>query len=356
MEFTSSPEIARRIETHLKRALELDPQDREARSLLGRLYVGLGRWDDARNYLKDGVSEDPTLALALAAAEAGRGDESAARSWAERAAKFYASKLDQAANDDPEARIGQAKATALLGQHERAVQLLQAGEKKNPHPAYGPALAQICADWVRRLEQGKPGAIAERLRAVQLGLAAAPADLYLVEALGRLTSAQGDAAEAARKVVTELLAQGTNAPVLHFSLGTMAAQAGDHERARTHFEAAYAGAPELPNIGNNLATVLLDGPNPDPARALEIIQPLATKFPQNPYYRDTRGHALLALGKPREAMLDLEFALPLLPDKAPVHRALAEVYRQLDMPELAAEHTRLAASTTPAVQGVLKNP
>jgi predicted Zn-dependent protease len=93
----------------------------------------------------------------------------------------------------------------------------------------------------------------------------------------------------------------------------------------------------------------LEGPTPDPPRALAIIQPLIEQFPEHPYFRDTRGQILLKMGRYKEATQDLEFALPKLDPRAKqhTHRSLAEAYRKLGFADLAAEHEKLAAKTEP---------
>ena len=59
-------------------------------------------------------------------------------------------------------------------------------------------------------------------------------------------------------------------------------------------------------------------------------------------YRDTRGLILVKMKRWKDALPDLEFALRADLGRPELHRALARVYDNLQMPEVATEHKRLA--------------
>jgi len=88
------------------------------------------------------------------------------------------------------------------------------------------------------------------------------------------------------------------------------------------------------------------GNPPDLPQALAIAQLLVEKFPDQPHFRDTRGQVLVKLGRWDDAVKDLEYALPRLNDKSATHTALAQVYENLGLRDLAAEHERLAKETS----------
>ncbi len=69
--------------------------------------------------------------------------------------------------------------------------------------------------------------------------------------------------------------------------------------------------------------------------------------PNQPRYRNTRGHILAMFGRWQEAATDLEASLDSLPDKSNAHRALAEAYDHLGLPVMAAQHERMAEAKTP---------
>jgi tetratricopeptide (TPR) repeat protein len=356
----ASPRALELAATHLQKVLQQEAQNTDARELLGRIYLQLGRWDEARKQLIEAVAARPEAALLLAATQRELGDEPGARAWAARAVKYFSDRCEEATGDDPRARLGWANALTVLKDHEAAVAVVETGRQKSDHPSYGPALAQVCGLWATQLRTEKPTDYAGRLLALRQGLEVLPGNPVLLGELARFLRVRGPEAEATRQALTRLLAEGRQAPLLHLCLGTLAQQAGDSARTTLHFKAAYAAAPRLADLANNLASTLAEERDGDLALALAILQPVLASAPENPFYRDTRGQILLKQGEAKAAVADLEFALPKLTDKTGTHRALAEAYGKLGLTELAAENARLAAagaaSSGPAKAPVGKQP
>ena len=82
-----------------------------------------------------------------------------------------------------------------------------------------------------------------------------------------------------------------------------------------------------------------------PQAALAIVDRLAHEPALRGYHLlpSVRGDLLHKLGRYQEAVQDLEFALPLLPDPSRIHQGLAEAYRRQGLKVLAEQHERLAA-------------
>jgi predicted Zn-dependent protease len=68
----------------------------------------------------------------------------------------------------------------------------------------------------------------------------------------------------------------------------------------------------------------------------------AQRLSKHPESYDTLGTILMKLGRPSEALVQLETALRSLPGRPALHRKLADVYQQLGNAKLAAEHRQLA--------------
>ena len=94
---------------------------------------------------------------------------------------------------------------------------------------------------------------------------------------------------------------------------------------------------------NNLAWCLAHANPPQNERALRLAQAAVAANVDNPEFLDTRGEILLRLGRWREAVADLERALPQARAKRRIHRSLATAYRELGQMELAESHRQLAA-------------
>ena len=88
------------------------------------------------------------------------------------------------------------------------------------------------------------------------------------------------------------------------TLGTIALAKGDYVEAKKRFANANVKSPDNAEYLNNLSYVYLTGPDPDPAEALKLVdkairsvQPGTAETRYLSYFYDTKGQALLALGR-----------------------------------------------------------
>jgi tetratricopeptide (TPR) repeat protein len=329
-------------EQHLKYVIALNPQSLDADELLGRIYVRLGKWEQAEKYLSDVVSSRPQTALLLAAALKAQGDTVGARSWAERAARFHREKVESAKLDVPASRLAWADALAMIEDYKGAFTVLEAGWKQYENQAYLSPMGEVCALWVDSLTRNRSGDLTAQVALIQRGLEYAPQNETLLQHLIALSHMAGPEGGAAHATITRMLTDGNAPAILHFTLAIDAWQHGHPDTARQHFALAFGSASQLPFVANNMAMILAVGDKPDLPRALAIIQPVLDRFPNNPSFRETRGQVLVRLGRWQEGVADLEFALPQLASTRSTHSALADAYRGLGLRDLAAEHERLA--------------
>ena len=337
-----APQELRDAETHLKHGLALEPDSLAAHALLGSLYFRTGQRDLATKYLTPAAAAHPKAAVLLALLAKDRGDANGAHLWAERAVQPYRDRVKASKVDGLEDRLGWAQSLVLLERPAEAARVLEEGRKLSGSPDYDLPLGGVYAAWAKTVARDQPADLASRIRLVEQGLRLDPRNRELLRALLDLTQLQGAAAAAARETVARLLTAGGPAALLHFMLGTDAWQRGQTDAGRTHLRLAFEAAPGLPIIANNMAAMLGAGTPADWPRALDIIQPVVEKDPANPYFRDTRGMILAKLGRWAEAVQDLEFSLPQTTAKRATHEVLAQAYRGLGLPDMAARHERLA--------------
>ena len=117
-------------------------------------------------------------------------------------------------------------------------------------------------------------------------------------------------------VSKEIYQPGSKAPAsVENILGTIALDKGDYLEATKRFSRANAKAPNNAEYLNNLSYVYLTRPDSDPAEALKMIDKairsvragtITKKYLTN--FFDTKGRALLALGKIAEANGDMKLA------------------------------------------------
>ena len=343
-----NPTLLRTAEAHLLRVVAAEPNNLDAHELLGRIYLELGLLEPAKKHLAEVVPARGEIALLMASVLRAQGDEAAARGWAGRAVSYLSSRLAQTKTDDVKARLAWADALVMLKNYDQALKILDGAYKQFANPAYAQAIGGVCALWSYDLEKESIARLPERIRLIQHGIKHAPQNAILLRELIDLNHLEGPESQQARETINDMLTQGGDTAVLHFCLGGDAWLHGDKVEAEKHYSLAFAMSPDLPLVANNMAMVLATQEKPDLDRALQIIEPLVDRFPDDTSFRDTRGRILLKLGRYDAAIKDLEAALPKVSDKIPVHRALADAYEKLGLKLPAAEHARLAGDTNSA--------
>ncbi|TVS11882.1 MAG: hypothetical protein EA424_23220, partial [Planctomycetaceae bacterium] len=348
----ATPEMLRLLEHHFRQALRSPEYRVESRVILAQLYVAGGQPDRAIGELQQLVPIRPDLHLHLAQQYALAGRAPEAQRAAAHAAEFFRAQT-QAEPDQPQHRLGWASSHLLQQRYEDAIQVLEGGLTLSDPQPFQQALVIAHFRWLDALEAGGELTALKQLEILEQVCRYAPNDERALAMITNLATAEDDAAQQARKVLQRLLAGGSPPAVVHFVLGTRQLRLGNFENGLMHLEKAQQGNAHFPEVLNNLAWALAHQEQPDLERALELAE-AAQQLTGHPETHDTLGTILLKLGRPAEALVHLETALRSLPGRAALHRKLADVYQQLDNPDLAAEHRRLAERLEAAQQGSMK--
>jgi tetratricopeptide (TPR) repeat protein len=339
----NSPRARTAAEVHLVRSLDGELDDRAAvHGLLGNIYLGNGRLDDAEFHLAKAAAALPIFRLPLARVYALRGNPTRARQEAELAARFFRDRA-KADPDNVAVRLAWADAVTYLEDFPTALGVLEEGLAGTNAAVYRLAMAKVYVAWhdVRKKQPGTPAG--ELLTLLDKGLAHDPASGDLLNRLLDQLRFGGPGADQARKTLHELLARGgTAVGPIHFALAVDARFRGSADEERMHLEQAFKLDPKTGLIANNLAWVLSQPPNPDLPRALTLVNVALGREPKNPTYLDTRGQIYLAMGRWKDALADLEAVLATAPETTGLHAALATAYEKLGHPAIAAEHKALA--------------
>ncbi len=334
-----SPQDLKAAERHLLRALESRPDHSETNDLMGRLYFATGRPEKAEPYLSKAAKDQPELLFLLSKVGSALGRRDEARRRAESALKIFRTRTESTP-DDPTPRIYWAGAAILLEDFQGAEKILQQGLTRADDPRYHQALAGVYAARADALAKDPNASLADRLALLDLGLRHEPNNSGLITRLMTIIQTDGEAAERGRSSLRSLLSAGKGTEIVHFALGIDAWKQGKTDKARLHWEQAIQLAPHMAVSANNLSWLLANAQPPDLPRALNLIDQVLQKHPDQPNFRSTRGHILVKLQRWKEALPDLEAALKGNPDEVDLHRALAETYDHLGDKEMAAEHRR----------------
>ena len=143
-----------------------------------------------------------------------------------------------------------------------------------------------------------------------------------------------------REFLEDKLATGEKAAMVHFSLSNVMWMENQQEEARWHVEQAYKLDPSFSTIANNLAWFLAHEENPDLERAYSLAHEIVRNDPRNARFNDTLATILMKQQRWDEAVTHFQKALPGMKqnEKNEIHKKLAEVYSNLDKPNLARLH------------------
>ncbi len=280
-----------------------------------------------------------------------------------------------------------AEATLFLEEFRQALTILEEGLTATGDPVYKSALAQAHVTWFDHVTRQGIAAPGQRLKLVEIGLRWDPKNLAMLdrllivagvhqtlqasvfqaaatfgmvgassprEAITLWVSSKQAESDAGTKMIDELLDHYPS-PQTHFMKGVFEHQRGNLKEARFHWERAYEGNPDIPAVVNNLAYVLMQ--MGDLPKALDFIEIAVKMNVRDPNAYDTRGRICVKMGIQkadrgdakgaekdfRQAVKDMEYALPTSPIKADLQRALADAYRRLGMHARAEEYDRAAA-------------
>jgi tetratricopeptide (TPR) repeat protein len=337
-----TPDAFKAILAHMNAIVALEPESVEANDFLGQFFFQQKNWAMAKSHFLATVNTIPKRMFVLAEVCEQLHDTRGAREWRDRALWNFKDAVEKSKTDSPEHRLCYAQALVLQGDFAKALEVLEEGRKRSDAGVYRLGIADVCAKWARNVAKNEPDNLGLRIKLIQQGLEQAPQSAPLLQLLVELSRGNGSEPKAAQEKIMKLLAEGGSSAILHFLVGSDAWQRGDRETAKKHFIIAFDLSPNVPEIANNMAVVLSQGSAADLPRALEIVDSALKILPDQPDLRDTRGGILLKLGRWKESIKDLEFALPLLSTKEPTHEALANAYAALGMEDLASEHRRLS--------------
>ena len=333
------PQDDRLAESHLVRALHLEPENLEAQVLLGQIYVASQRYDEARPLLAQAQRVLPQLSLLLAKTYAVEGFTEQARRSGQQAQQYFKSVVERDPNNQ-EARLSWAEATMFLEEFSEAVEILTHGARMTGDDVYRVALARVYLGWADKFGETDEDLV-KKLRLHEAALKMNPREMLIFDRIMKVLK-DGRTADDARAMLTTILAEGQAPALVHLLLGTDAGERGEREKAVYHLQRAYEIDEKMSIAANNLAWHLAQSDPPQLEEALTLIDNLTQQFPEVAHFRDTRGHILVKMGRWREAIADLEAALPSMRTNIETHQALAEAYREVGLDELATEHTRIA--------------
>lgn len=328
-------------QTQMLRAVDAEPNNLRAHAVLSQLYALKNDVRRAADHLEQVVVRQPSarMGLALLYAQLGKSEEATAQ--ARLYADYCADRLRKTPADD-NLRISLARAEALLNNHKQAVKILRQGMALSKDARLPQMLATVLASWSDRLPKEQ---LSDKLELIQQAVTLAPDNPAVLQRLAPFALEENAESEQIRKQLHDILASGKAQAAIHMILGTIATQENDLENAVLHLEQAYRQNPRMPSVANNLAWVLAHRDPPQLDRALKLANAAVKLAPRNAQIYETRGVIHIKLMNWKDAVTDLEMALPGLQSaqqKRAVHKNLALAYENLGENQLANKHRELS--------------
>ena len=337
-----TPSNRKELIHHLHAALLSDPPSVEATVMLGQIHVQDREYEKATKYFESVVMQRPELHLTLGQLYLRLNDHNRAKFELKQAAEYFQKSVTMAVND-VNRRVAWALACRLQGDYLKAKEILYEGLKIDSENSL---LRDVLASFlIDEFDASTIGSVENQDIAIQLLEAAlfyAPNNSAALNRLATICAADGDAGDRARTRLKDALATGKATATVHLILGIQAVQKGDTKKASLHFEQGSQLNPRFPELLNNFAWVLAYQENPQLERALVLVNRALEIEPKHPMIRETRGQINVKLARWREALTDLEFALPAMPKNRELHKSLARVYRELGDTEIAEKHEQIA--------------
>ncbi len=334
----------RALEQHLLRVRTMEPNNVQARVMLGEHYMRTDRPQLAEKQFLAVVQTQEQLCLPLARLYQRAQNPSEAQRWAERAAAYYHKKAESN-HDDSNAHIRWAEAVLMKGDCAPALSILQEAWDVTNDPAYHDPIAQTSQVALDILSRSKEPRFLDKIAVLKTGLEHGWANPALIEQLRQLSFPKKEEETKLSEAVEQLIRVRPEWGLLHFLKASECLRNRKADEARTLIAKAFKLQADLDKAINNLAHQLSEGnktDKPDLPRALELMNYVVLISPQDAQHRKTRGQIYLKMGLLPEAQRDLEMALAAMADNADLHERLAEVYGLMGMQRMSLEFKETA--------------
>ena len=242
------------------------------------------------------MREFPELSLLLGNLYLSTGEMENAKASFTNASEFLRERVEK----DPynrAARVTFADTLLKLGELDECRAVLELGMKLDPDGPYKQLLASLFTNRHDMMAQEKGAPVSVLLTALRQALNYDPTFAPAYERLVSYGTATVDGGGDLSEILADVIAQGEEPGLAHFAMSILKWKQNDVESARFHLERAYRLTPDMPFVANNLAWILATEEPSDVPRALEILEPAAQKYPNEPRLQDTYGTILMKPNK-----------------------------------------------------------
>ncbi len=339
-----SKEQIEKAHQHLLKALVKSPEDSTTRHMAAKTAAFLGRFGEAEEHLVAATKKNRYLLLELAKVQRILKKDEVAKSNIRMCRDYFL----ELANRDPESPTNWAivfDCEMFLGNYEPAIIALRKGQRFTDsietRKSFELGISDAFLAWSQSFDKGlgDTKSFKQRLIFLENSLASNPRNkralVYAANmALEKLTPEEEEKVDGFLRTA---LVEGTATSLVHMLLGSRYALKNDTEKAIFHLKYAQKLNKSSPSVLNNLAWLYSHKKEPELEKALELSNASIEIMP-HPRFHHSRGIILTMLKRYDEAQIDLEKALTEMKNDVTIHDALAIVYKEKKMDEIAKGH------------------
>lgn len=328
------------------------PNDLQLHGIRANYLMRERKFAEAVVHLEMLRKSNPAVGLQIAMILKQQGDVERARNTASAAARDIGERVADEPKR-PELRMLHAQALIFLEQYEEAIRTLSAGFERSKDERLRTAIGEAIILYSGSLsDRGNDvESLVTRLRLLQQAVRLAPSNPAVLKAIADTILSTVNEDNEQVVALRESILSGTSPGIGHFVSGTAAMMKGDSELAAIELRLAAKTLPESAAILNNFAVAKtanakkLDNDQVELAEALEmankaieLTEGSKASANQVPFFRETRGQILLALGRYEESISDFDSALIVPALKEQANLALAEAWEGLGQTDKAKEY------------------
>lgn len=335
---SKDPKVLRKLRWHLQNCHDQSPQIQQAWAVY---YLGVEQYDDAVAALDKAAVTDPNYYQLIASIYKSQGRNSESKAALNKAANEF-KKLLEKDRLNHRARVSYANALVQMEQHDEAKAILLQGNRIQPDAIIKRALSEFYVQQHNRAQKNGLNAAAQMkylTDAINFDPYYAPAYSQMMR-LFHDGTVSDESTQVIRTTFQNIVASDNPTPWAHLALSNILWREGKKDQAQFHLERAYALEKKIVIVLNNLAWMIAHSEDPDLERARELAETAVKQTPENLQARDTLGTIYLMLGRNRDAVGELEKALPGSSDKKATHKKLATAYKNLEMEDLSKIHAQ----------------
>jgi tetratricopeptide (TPR) repeat protein len=242
---------------------------------------------------------------------------------------------------DTESRIEWSRYALAVGNDAEAENALRAGQKLAPNAAINGELSNL---YVQRFDQAylaKKSDLAapqepnedfdpvEGLEFLEEALRLNPNNENAISRLPAIAQVSKELRGDVKQKLQASLDKQHATAITHLGIGVIESLDGNADEARLHFELASAQGLQSAQLMNNLAWTIAFSETPQFETALQFANQALALMPGRPEILDTRGTILAKMGRYKEAIVDLEQAIPKHPRPERARETLRQCYEAI---------------------------